>query len=692
MGKFGCRLYCWGCGGCCIITGVVMGILAGLIPPGMVSSLQESLFDLSYIDDTSQSEAEGLLADAGLPVAESDAFKAWGKAFSDGFKDCKKADFAFDWSKRPEDCVDGLHPTFFILNATNTESWGDHDGKGFNVLQVQEVGGLTALKDAQKVEPNKAYWDETGKARFRQLDHYHNSNKCSDTCDEFSRSAVVSPNFWYGVMSIMQIADGWTLSAAAATLPRGGHPATLKAYLEATDGDKASERMGDFNTFLGTDEAPTLGNINLVAGQYTNLRRYLWDMGGTLITQMAPTYGVAASVTPIFTKTTPNAVLGWSEAHAYQDHISAQWWTYNFLGEFSGREVYWDGSGPDAYMEAQMSSAFYHEGLGYSTQHYETFNGGATNTHSCNWDPDCAGQICTVEGTSNCLPITATGYDGGKIPGLYFFSPKGSPSPGFTTFTHFVQTYYLVITMQNTGRAFIPAEVQGPDAQKEGNFDFRGMLVHVTFKAASYYRRLENCYYAGGRDLGGGIKDSPGLDCNWVKDSSPIGPYFGIPLYWLLLPRNFIPVGWDPVQTNAGDGDRSTTLSQHMIATSCFGNKFCSDTLVHAKGAAFPNFLHYGYEPHLGALVDVSLVGALGWKFMQKAYGRHASRHEQLTNGAVMLPLFWVWNYLHLPGAINMDLAKLQAVPAALNGFYIFFIVQCMVSLIGGVACCFCGV
>merc|ERR1711990_613035 len=115
----------------------------------MMHSIQESAFDLAYIDDTSQTEAEGLFADAGAPLAESDAYKAWGKAFSDGFDDCMKADFAFDWGKRPEDCVDGLHPTFSMYNVTNTEQWASG-----GLLEIQEVGMLTTLRDTQNIEPD----------------------------------------------------------------------------------------------------------------------------------------------------------------------------------------------------------------------------------------------------------------------------------------------------------------------------------------------------------------------------------------------------------------------------------------------------------------------------------------------------------------------------------------------------------
>merc|ERR1712195_236360 len=106
-----------------------------------MASIQESAFDMAYIDDTSQTEAEGLFADAGAPIAESDAFKAWGKTITDGLNDCMKADFAFDWAKQNSDCVDGLHPTFALFNLTNAATWGNG-----NLLTVQEVGQLAVLR------------------------------------------------------------------------------------------------------------------------------------------------------------------------------------------------------------------------------------------------------------------------------------------------------------------------------------------------------------------------------------------------------------------------------------------------------------------------------------------------------------------------------------------------------------------
>merc|ERR1719272_2233342 len=122
--------------------------------------------------------------------------------------------------------------------------------------------------------------------------------------------------------------------------------------------------------------------------------------------------------------------------------------------------------------------------------------------------------------------------------------------------------------------------------------------------------------------------------------------------------------GWDSALTNAEDGG-GTVMADHATVTSCLFNEFCSDDLVNSKGAAFTNFLHYGYEPHLGTLVDVALAGGLGWKW--SATPRHM---HLMAGGYRFVPLFWIWDYLHLPASINMDLAKLQHVPLALNAFY----------------------
>jgi hypothetical protein len=328
-----------------------------------------------------------------------------------------------------------------------------------------------------------------------------------------------------------------------------------------------------------------------------------------------------------------------------------------------------------------MSSAFYHEGLGYVTQHVETFGGATTSTHACAWDPDCKPE-CAIEGSETCKPLAAKGYDGGKIPGVYFNSPKGAP--GFPEFANFVTTFYLIITMKSPARVVVPALYKGPSAE-EGHWDFQGVLVHSTFKAASFTRRLENCAYPSGRPTSNGV-DKPGIDCGFVKDTSPLAPYFGIPVYWTVMLGDIAP-GWDPDITNAGDTG-GISNSKQVTRTSCKGSIYCSDIWVEDKGSAFRNFLHYGYEPQLGVLIDVSLCAGLSFKWMP------TTRHKLLMTdeGYRFMPLFWVWNYLHLPGAFNMDLAKLQLVPAALNGFYIFLISQCMVSLVGGVACCFCGI
>merc|ERR1712224_293627 len=121
----------------------------------------------------------------------------------------------------------------------------------------------------------------------------------------------------------------------------------------------------------------------------------------------------------------------------------------------------------------------------------------------------------------------------------------------------------------------------------------------------------------------------------------------------------------------------------HVTLLSCKHNTYCTDDYPTSRASAYKAVLDYGYEPNLGALVDVAFTGGLSWKLT--ITGMHPD-----LKGVRQMPLFWFCNYLHLPGAINMDLAKMQVIPAALNGFYIFLISQCMVSLIGGITCCFC--
>lgn len=269
--------------------------------------------------------------------------------------------------------------------------------------------------------------------------------------------------------------------------------------------------------------------------------------------------------------------------------------------------------------------------------------------------------------------LAAQGLD--KIPGLYSFSPNGQN--GVPEYKHFVLTYYLVITMTNTARRVISVQYKGPSTP-EGSWVFQGHLVWSEFKSSSFTRRIENCNYPGGRELGNGLKDSQGIDCNSVQNTSPLAPFFGLPLYWTLMPRNFAIPGWDPILTNAEDGPKSIMLQAHAVISPCAGNSFCADNFFTARGADFLNLLSYRYEPHLGVCVDIDFVGGLAWKFTPTPMHAHL-----MSDGYKMIPLFWFWNMVHLPAAINMDLAKLQTVPAALNGFYIFLLGQCMVSLIG---------
>jgi hypothetical protein len=689
MGKFGCRLYCWGCGGCCIITGVVMGILAAMIPPGMMHSIQESAFDLAYIDDTTQTEAEGLFADVGAPIAESDAFKAWGKTFADGLNDCLKADFAFDWAKTPEDCVDGLHPTFTMYNFTNTDIWS-----AAVPLDTQEVGSLVVLKDSQKVEVDAKYWDEAGKARFRITDTYSNSPKCDSQCEEFSPlNSILAVNVWYAVFTMIGMGDGWSIAhAVAAAPPPGTASASIDAYLKATDAvpvdihsalpveTRNFVRMYDFTLFLATPDSPTLGAIEIGNSEsYASVKQLLIDTGAEYLKSMAGLYGVPPNVVPLLQRISADAVLGWGAAPYWLDPISSAVFTYNFVAGASEKSSTF-GAAPSAFVEEQMSSAFYHEGLGYVSQHYEGFLATTTNNHSCAWDPDCP-ALCYP--TETCVPLAAAGYDGLKIPGTYFGSPKGTP--GLPSFPNWILTYYLGLTIMGAGRLAVPVKYKDPSAE-EDSWVFEGLFAMAVFKASGWTRRIENCNYPDGRPVGG-AKDSPGIDCNWVKDSSTLFPFFGFPLYWHLMINRPVHAGWDPATTNAEDGANSFTMEQRVRLLPCTGNKFCSDGYETSRADTYGGHgvLHYAYEPNLGAVVDFAFTGGLSWKLTV------TSMHGDLA-GFQMMPLFWFCNYLHLPSAINMDLSKLQGIPAALNGFHIFLLVQCMLSLVGGISCCFCGI
>jgi len=442
-------------------------------------------------------------------------------------------------------------------------------------------------------------------------------------------------------------------------------------------------RMMDLTAFIYTPDAPKLGNIDLAVGEYASLRKYLWDMGGTLLTNMAPTYGVPAHVSPVLIKKSANGLLGWGNMPVWVDYISAQPFTFNFIKGASGRQFIEGQAGPTAYMELQMSSAFYHEGLQYVTQHFIASKSPTVSTHSCAFDTDCPPD-CAIEATANCQPTAAKGYAGGKIPGLYFGSPKGTP--GFPTFTLLWLPFYVLITMKSAGRVVIPVKLRGPGGRDE-SWDFEGFRVHTAFKAESFVRRLENCNYPGGRDLGNGAKDSQGLDCNGIKDTMNWNPFLGLPFYWTIMIRDFVAPGWDTALNNAEDGKGSISFAKHVTVTSCEGHDFCSDALINPKGPAFTSFFQYGYEPHLGSMIDISFVGVVGWKWSV------SPRHKHLiSDGYKFMPMCWIWVSLHLPAAVNMDLAKLQGVPGALNGFHIFLLGQCMISLVGGVACCFCGV
>merc|ERR1712054_412746 len=153
--------------------------------------------------------------------------------------------------------------------------------------------------------------------------------------------------------------------------------------------------------------------------------------------------------------------------------------------------------------------------------------------------------------------------------------------------------------------------------------------------------------------------------------------------------------GWDSATNNANDGN-SFDITANINFQACGPNSgqhnaFCQDAWIAAKQgtyvdqatgkSSFMNKLHVGYEPALGVLVDLNLIAVAAMKVTPTAMT------PDIHGGAMphkLMPITWMWNYVHLPMAINMDLAKLQLIPQALNGLYIFLLAQCMVSLIGG--------
>ena len=107
-----------------MLTGIIIGFLSAVIPKGYIQSVQESAFDLAYIDNTTETEAEGIFADAGAPIAEADAFKMWGTSSKVLYDDCMKKDTAengwkFEWPKLADDCAWDAPTAYLFPNGTN---------------------------------------------------------------------------------------------------------------------------------------------------------------------------------------------------------------------------------------------------------------------------------------------------------------------------------------------------------------------------------------------------------------------------------------------------------------------------------------------------------------------------------------------------------------------------------------------
>merc|ERR1719387_252372 len=96
--------------------------------------------------------------------------------------------------------------------------------------------------------------------------------------------------------------------------------------------------------------------------------------------------------------------------------------------------------------------------------------------------------------------------------------------------------------------ALRPATYKGPDTTE--GYDFAGWLALDMFQIGLYHRRLENCNYTGGKDLGDDIVDAQGWDCNEAKDTLSVLPFFQAFLYYSLHIHPTPPPGWDPEMSN----------------------------------------------------------------------------------------------------------------------------------------------
>merc|ERR1712054_492100 len=85
-----------------------------------------------------------------------------------------------------------------------------------------------------------AYWDSTGKARYRLKSIYSTSRKCDKACEDLGEgggqsSPIKALNYWYAVWADAGIADFWTLAHAIAVPSfKSNTYVTLANYVDST--------------------------------------------------------------------------------------------------------------------------------------------------------------------------------------------------------------------------------------------------------------------------------------------------------------------------------------------------------------------------------------------------------------------------------------------------------------------------
>jgi len=634
---------------CCIISLGLTGVAFALFIAEKRKQLFDNVNDLMFIDNTEQTFFQGPIGEA---TSEREQFQKWAQSSHDMYKECLREE-----GNTKEECTDGRPFLVTVFNVTNA-----FDVVMGEKVKVQEFGPLHFLERELKTSVDKAYWDQTGIAKFQSTKTYAlDEQRCTLACRALLKAEIVVPN---PVWNALVAAPGVELAFAIALVHVGIIKATpqdqlpfvgvdlfnliagaendafvstfltepdmmrrlaaIGAFLATTKGALSAMMAGDLSKtcLLGAHAMPVSRCVALLKATQQAVPK-AWRLATTAT---RPSYG-AGLANPVFIRVTVEQLLGF-DGSSFMDPLTRMSGV-----NFAALTPYIEQS------ELLMASKFGERGTSY----YAKFNNAIVD---CRFDRDCtledASRIDSCEPSSACTPHSLGGYKM-QLPGRLWGEAGGFPGyPAGKVFQMLVKGLHVSMV-------------------SKGEFDMdigQFALKYTRFLLSNIKRRTENCNGTG--------PGSKGFDCDSPYSAVYIGHMAGDKPLYLSVPYFNGDLMQNPGEVQVGQDSEPYSALSRVEITPCTGNSWCNDT------DPLRDLLYMYVEPESG----IPFAGQNPTQINLRI-GRHASSYFPQMRDAIV-PIYTKRSMVSAPQRTLQVLAKMQATPA--NSHQLFWVI-----LLGGV-------